>query len=134
MLLQFATLFGSLLCFAGGVAAFIIWRRQHGALEMQDRLVALTQAGPAIAPVAARNILPEVEKVLPLMLRRRLFQAGIHINPTRLSLMAFVLAFLWVVVVSVSGIFVAILIDGVIVLVSFAIIDQLASRRLKRFR
>ena len=130
MLLQFATLFGSLLCFAGGVAVFITWRRQHGALEMQDRLVALTQVSHTIAPVAPRNILPEIEKVLPLMLRRRLFQAGIHINPARLSLMAFALAFIWIVVVSISGIFVAAIVDGVIVLTSFAIIDQLASRRM----
>src|SRR3546814_6608247 len=55
MLLQFATLFGSLLCFAGGVAAFIIWRRQHGALEMQDRLVDLTQAGPDIERKSTRR-------------------------------------------------------------------------------
>jgi tight adherence protein B len=119
-----------LLCFAGGVAAFAIWRRQHGALEMQDRLIALTQAGPTVATVAPRNILPETEKVLPLMLRRRLLQAGIHVDPTRLSLIAFLLASIWIIVIFTSGIFVAALVDGVLVLAGFAVIDQLASRRM----
>lgn len=130
MLLQLVTFFSSLLCFAGGAIAIVIWRRQHGAQEMQDRLGALTQAGHIVAPVAPRYILPEIEKMLPLMLRRRLLQAGIHINSTRLSLMAFSLAFIWIVVISVSGIFVAAIVDGVIVLASFAIIDQLATRRM----
>lgn len=130
MLLQTVTIFGSLLCFAGGIVAFVVWRRQQGALEMQDRLVALTQAGQANASVEPRAILPEIERVLPPFLRRRLFQAGVHIDPARLSMMAFALAAVWIVLVLVSGIFVAAMVDGVILLSTFAIIDHLASRRM----
>ncbi|HEY4345574.1 MAG TPA: hypothetical protein VGN05_14585 [Parvibaculum sp.] len=130
MLLQALTIFGSLLCLAGGIFAFVLWRGQHGSLEMRDRLVALTQAGHAAAPVEPRNILPEIERVMPLFLRRRLLQAGIHIDPMRLSLMVFGLATVWIVLCVVASVLVAAIVDGVIVLAAFAVIDHLASRRM----
>lgn len=130
MLLQAVTILGSLVCLVGGALAFATWLRQHNALEMHDRLIALTQAGPANAPVQPRNILPEIEKVLPLFLRRRLLQAGIHFDPTRLSLLVFALSAVWILLVTTSGLFVAIIVDGVILLSIFAIIDHMASRRM----
>ncbi|MCE9650331.1 MAG: type II secretion system F family protein [Parvibaculum sp.] len=129
-MLQAISIVGSLLCLAGGVYAFAMWRRQYVVLEMRDRLAALTQAGPAQAPVARRNILPEIERVLPAMLRRRLLQAGTHIDPTRLSLMAFGLAAAWIALVLVSGVLVAIVVCAVVLLAAFAIVDHLASRRM----
>lgn len=130
MLLNVTTILASLLCLAGGVAAFAMWRRQHGVLDMQDRLMALTQAGSAQTAAEPRPILPEIEKVLPLFLRRRLFQAGIAIDPARLSFVTLGLAGIWVALILPFGIFVALVVVGTILLTIAAVIDHLASRRM----
>lgn len=130
MLLNVTTILASLLCLAGGVAAFAMWRRQYGALDMHDRLMALTQVGSAQTAAEPRPILPEIEKVLPLFLRRRLFQAGIAIDPARLSFVTLGLAGIWVALILPFGIFVALVVVGTILLTIAAVIDHLASRRM----
>lgn len=130
MLLQATNMLIAILCLAGGAFAVVVWHRQSGNVEMRDRLRVLVQASVPSAPAGRRLALHEVERLLPAFAKRRLFQAGIQIDPKSFLLIVFGLAAVWIVLVLAFGILVAATVDGLLVLSAIAVLDHLASRRM----
>jgi tight adherence protein B len=68
-------------------------------MPTRDRLSALTLSDPSAVHAEAQHVEIDIKSLLPLWLRRRLFQAGIDIDMTRLALVLAAFMGLWVALV-----------------------------------
>lgn len=130
-MLQFATAIAALICLTGGILLVMQWRREKDAEVTRARLSELAigeHDHSAHGNIGA--LVPEVERLLPLWIRRRLFQAGIDFDTRRLSLIAFGVAGIWFALSIAFGLLVATMAIMSVVGVGVAILDYAAGRRM----
>ena len=119
-----------LACLLLGGMAVAEWIRQSSDIVRQRKLTNLLDDSSTPVNAPERKSLPDIERILPLSLQRRLLQAGIHLNFNHLVILIFGLASIWFVVILLSGLLAALLISGFLVLSTIATVDYVASKRM----
>lgn len=131
MILHFATAMAALLCLIGGIFAVVLYRRERGAQSARERLAALVQATPAPGETEAVRKDIDVQSLLPLWFRRRLFQAGIQLDASRLALVLLSFAALWIVLVLSFDMLIATTATTALAGSAIGILDYAATRRME---
>jgi len=132
-MLQLVTSIAALLCLAGGVFAILASRRERQALATRERLMTLTQPANTGEGKARTVPLPPIDKLLPIWLKRRLFQAGVDIDPAQFTLIAVGYVGICVLLFIPFGFLVAAISGMAIAGVAVGILDFAAARRMEAF-
>ena len=131
MILHLATAMAALLCLIGGIFAVVLYRRERGAQEARERLAALVQATPGAGETETVRQEVDVRSLLPLWFRRRLFQAGIQLDASRLALVLLSFVALWIVLVLSFDILIATTATTALAGSAVGLLDYAATRRME---
>jgi tight adherence protein B len=131
MILQIVTALAAILCLIGGIFAVMLFQREREAKPTRERLTTLALSGAVSAEPAVARETVDINALLPLWLRRRLFQAGFRPDASRMGLVVIGLAGLWVVLTLSFGLFVASIAWSAVLGSAIGIVDYAASRRME---
>lgn len=130
-MMQLSTLILTILCLAGGASIFVmLWRqRQNQDVDLRlSRLVVPSER--AREGDLSRNDWPDVTTLLPQIVKSRLYQAGVELSKERLLALC-IFALCIVVGTALSfGVMVSLLVFISILLVSAAVVDYRARKRM----
>lgn len=131
VMLQTLTFMFSLFCLIAGVFAIAVAIRENRGAAARERLLTLVQPERSrVQATTTGNGLKDVGRILPLWLRKRLFQAGVEIDQRKFALVGLGALALFSILLMVFGLIVAGIASITVVGVVIGIIDFIATRRM----
>ena len=122
----------ALICIATAALLVLTVYRQRDDMAVERKLTGLLSTERAAAMAASRDEEQDdtIERWLPVWLRRRLFQAGIEIEPINTGVLGFFSLAILLGLVSWFGFAITVLITLTAILVALAVVDHLARKRM----
>ncbi|KAB7738612.1 hypothetical protein F2P47_16515 [Parvibaculum sedimenti] len=131
VMLQILTVIVALFCFIAGAAAVAVAMRERRVAAAREKLLTLVQPERSRDQAATTiHSLPDMDKILPLWLRRRVFQAGIEIDKRRFTLVSFGVLGLFSILLMIFGLVVTCIAGVTVAGIIIAVIDFIATRRM----